>query len=77
MKILLQLPKDADLTLVLTNKEHWLAVADGIREGKCNIKSLSLDILQVLPGESTRCGPRLLAAEFLDFRCLSCTLVQL
>jgi hypothetical protein len=45
IKTLLQLPKDADLTLVLTNKEHWLAVADGIRQGQCNIKSLSLFML--------------------------------
>jgi hypothetical protein len=37
MKTVLQLPKDADLTLML-NAEHWLAVADGIRQGQCDIK---------------------------------------
>jgi hypothetical protein len=45
VKTLLQLPKNTDLTLFHTNKEHWLAVADGIRQGQCNIKSLLLSRL--------------------------------
>jgi hypothetical protein len=42
MRNLLQLPKDTRLSLLHTNKEHWLAVADGIRQGQCNIKTLHL-----------------------------------
>jgi hypothetical protein len=61
MKILLQLPKDADLTLLLTNKEHWLAVADGIRQGQCNFKSLSLDMLQSSSLRLVKPSKRLLA----------------
>jgi hypothetical protein len=45
MKSLLQLPKDTALALWETNKEQWLAVADGIRQGQCNIKSLLLSRL--------------------------------
>jgi hypothetical protein len=36
---LLQLPKDTHLRLAL-NIEQWLALADGIRQGHCNIKHL-------------------------------------
>jgi predicted metal-dependent HD superfamily phosphohydrolase len=45
MKALLQLPKDTDLALFDTTKEQWLAVADGIRQGQCNIKTLHLSRL--------------------------------
>jgi hypothetical protein len=41
MKTLLQLPKDTRLVLAL-GTEHWMAVADGIRQGHCNIKDLYL-----------------------------------
>jgi hypothetical protein len=42
MKYLLQLPKDTVLSLLHTNQEQWLAVADGIRQGQCNVKHLTL-----------------------------------
>jgi hypothetical protein len=44
-RTLLQLPEDAVLALSV-DMEHWLAVADGIGQGHCNIKSLSLLLLQ-------------------------------
>jgi hypothetical protein len=46
MKTLLQLPKNTILFLVL-NTGHCLAVADGIRQGRCNIKCLNLEMLQI------------------------------
>ncbi len=49
VKTLLQLPKNTDLTLFHTNKEHWLAVADGIRQGQCNIKTLHLSLRNTGP----------------------------
>jgi hypothetical protein len=43
---LLQLTNTSlDLTLALT-PDHWLAVADGIRQGRCNLLSLTLIMLQ-------------------------------
>jgi hypothetical protein len=39
MRVLLQLTKDTHLTL---ETDHWLAVADEIRQGRCNIKHLPL-----------------------------------
>jgi hypothetical protein len=45
LKTLLQLPKDTRLILILKT-EHWLAVADGIRQGRCNIKDLYLCLLR-------------------------------
>jgi hypothetical protein len=65
MKTLLQLPKDADLTLML-NKEHWLAVADGIRQGQCNIKSLSLVMLDNSSFEGTKAVKAIASAIRLD-----------
>jgi hypothetical protein len=44
VKTLLQLPKDTHL-LLTTYQDHWLAVADGIRQGQCNIKTLYLSLL--------------------------------
>jgi hypothetical protein len=43
-KTLLQVGSATDLRLVL-NTEHWLAVADGIRQGRCNVKMLTLAML--------------------------------
>jgi hypothetical protein len=54
------------LTLVLTNKEHWLAVADGIREGQCNIKQLSLDMPQGSSSEATEAVKAIASAIRLD-----------
>jgi hypothetical protein len=65
IKTLLQLPKDADLTLML-NAEQWLAVADGIRQGQCNIKSLSLDMLQSSFFEATKAVKAIASAIRLD-----------
>jgi hypothetical protein len=45
MKNLLQLQSAAILTLGLTT-EHWLAVADRIRQGRCNVQNLNLVLLQ-------------------------------
>jgi hypothetical protein len=45
MQELLQLGPTTDLRLVV-NTEHWLAVADVIRQGHCTIKNLELALLQ-------------------------------
>jgi hypothetical protein len=66
MKALLQLPKDTDLTLYQSNKEHWLAVADGIRQGQCNVKHLSLLTLQSSSSETTQAVKAIASAIRLD-----------
>jgi hypothetical protein len=66
MKALLQLPKDTDLTLYQSNKEHWLAVADEIRRGRCNIKHLSLIRHQSSSSESTEAVKAIASALRLD-----------
>jgi hypothetical protein len=74
MKTLLQLPKDTDLTLALTNKEHWLAVADGIRQGQCNIKSLQLAMVQSPSSEATEAIKAIARATRLDRNLVHLTL---
>jgi hypothetical protein len=66
MKTLLQLPKDTRLTLVL-NTEHWLAVADGIGQGHCNIKNLYLALqLQSSNSKDTEAVKAIASAIRLD-----------
>jgi hypothetical protein len=55
----------ANLFLVL-NTELWLAVADGIREGQCTIKLLSLALLQSSSSEDTEAIKALASAIQLD-----------
>jgi hypothetical protein len=50
---LLQLPKDTVLTLVLLSSEHWLAVAEYIRQGHCYIKQLSLVMIIISSSKDT------------------------
>jgi hypothetical protein len=52
MKNLLQLRPAAELSLVL-EMDQWLAVADGIRQGHCNIKHLCLEMFQISRSETT------------------------
>jgi hypothetical protein len=66
MKTLLQLPKDTELSLVISNKEDWLAVADGIREVQCNIKQLSLVMFQNSSSEGTEAVKAFAGAIRLD-----------
>jgi hypothetical protein len=42
IKTLLHMPKDTTYLDLSVETEHWLAVADGIRQGRCNIKHLNL-----------------------------------
>jgi hypothetical protein len=65
MKSLLQLPKDIDLSLLQTNKDHWLAVADGIRQGQCNIKTLHLSLRNTRP-QATEAVKAIASAIRLD-----------
>jgi hypothetical protein len=74
MKTVLQLPKDADLALIISNKEHWLTVADGIREGRCNVKHLYL--LQTSSSEDTEVVKALASAIRLDCNLEHLTLVM-
>jgi hypothetical protein len=67
VKSLLQLPKDTDLTLYQSNKEHLLAVADGIRQGQCNVKHLTLLLRhQSSSSESTEAVKAIASAIRLD-----------
>jgi hypothetical protein len=43
-----------------------LAVADGIREGRCNVKNLSLDMLENLSFEGTEAVKAFASAIRLD-----------
>jgi hypothetical protein len=65
IKGLLQLPEDTDLTLGLT-LPCWLEVADGIREGQCNMKHLSLALLQSSNSETTEAVEAIASAIQLD-----------
>ena len=49
---LLQLPTGAELCLILT-PDHWLAVADEIRLGRCHIKDLNLKVFSSSSSEAT------------------------
>jgi hypothetical protein len=49
---LLHLPTDTDLSLGLT-PDHWPAMADEIRLGRCLIKNLSLDMIPSSSSEDT------------------------
>jgi hypothetical protein len=67
MKTLLQLPRKTILVVLgLNTTEHWLAVADGIREGQCNIKHLSLVTLQSSSFEATKAVKAIASAIRLD-----------
>jgi hypothetical protein len=50
MKTLLQLPKDTELVL---ETDHWLAVADEIRQGRCNIRRLYLEMYRTSSSSKT------------------------
>jgi hypothetical protein len=63
MKNLLKMGPTTDLFLEV-NTEHWLAVADGIRQGRCNIKNLYL--LQSASFEDTEAIKALAGAIRLD-----------
>jgi hypothetical protein len=66
MKTLLQLPNNTYLILI-ANTEHWSAVADGIREGQCNIKNLYLySLLRSSSSEDTEAVKSLASAIRLD-----------
>jgi hypothetical protein len=65
MKHLLQLPADTSLVLVL-EQENWLAVADEIRRGRCNVRSLDLHIPSVTISEATEAVKAVASAIQLD-----------
>jgi hypothetical protein len=65
MKNLLQLRPASDLRLGV-NTEHWLAVADEIRQGRCNVKHLSLDTFQSSSSEDTEAVKAIASAIRLD-----------
>jgi hypothetical protein len=62
---LLQLLSAANLHLVL-EKENWSAVADEIRRGRCNVKSLELVLLSVGTSEATEAVKAVASAIRLD-----------
>jgi hypothetical protein len=64
-KNLLQLHSATDLRLVLETK-HWLAVADEIRQGRCNVQRLTLAMFQGAISEATEAVQALASAIQLD-----------
>jgi hypothetical protein len=50
VKNLLQCRRTIDLRLVVLKTEHWLAVADEIRHGRCNVRKLTLAMPRVPQG---------------------------
>jgi hypothetical protein len=65
MKNLLQLQSATDLRLVLTT-EKWLAVADEIRRGRCNVRRLTLVMLQGARSDATEAVKAVAGAMRLD-----------
>jgi hypothetical protein len=66
MNSLLQLHSFALLRLVLKTTEHWLAVADEIRLGRCYLKNLTLCMVQTSRSETTEAVKALANAIRLD-----------
>jgi hypothetical protein len=64
-KNLLQLHSATELHLVLET-EHWLAVADEIRQGRCNVQRLTLAMVHCARFESTKAVQALASAIQLD-----------
>jgi hypothetical protein len=65
MKNLLQLRPATELSLVL-EMDMWLAVADEIRRGRCNVQTLILSMPQVTRSEVTQAVQALASAIELD-----------
>jgi hypothetical protein len=65
MKHLLQLRSDTRLNLSL-NTEHWLAVADEIRQGRCHVQSLILWMLEEARFEDTKAVKAVASAIQMD-----------
>jgi hypothetical protein len=65
MKSLLHLHKATELHLVLET-EHWLAMADEIRQGRCNVQTLTLTMLQDIRSEATEAIQAVASAIRLD-----------
>jgi hypothetical protein len=65
MKNLLQLQSATDLHLVL-ERDHWLAVADEIRQGRYNVQNLTLIMLQATRSEANEAVQAVASAIRLD-----------
>jgi hypothetical protein len=65
MENLLQLRPATKLHLYLET-EHWLAVANGIREGRCNIKQLYLELPLISNSKATEAVKALASAIQMD-----------
>jgi hypothetical protein len=75
-KKLLQLGPATDLHLVV-NTELWLAVADGIRQGRCNVKKLYLGKLYSSESKNTEGVKAIASAIRLDRKLEHLTLVTM
>jgi hypothetical protein len=62
---LLHLHKAADLRLIL-KPEQWLAVADEIRQGRCNVQRLTLSMVLAAKSEATKVVKAVASAIRLD-----------
>jgi hypothetical protein len=65
MRYLLQLKPTTELRF-LVELDQWLAVADEIRRGRCNVERLTLTILQVTRSEATEAVKAVASAIQID-----------
>jgi hypothetical protein len=65
VRSLLQLPMIKVLLLILES-EHWFAVADEVRQGRCRVKNLALGMVQSSSSEATEAVKALASAIRLD-----------
>jgi hypothetical protein len=76
VKRLLQLGPATDLHLVV-NTDLWLAVAEGIRQGRCNIRHLCLDRIQRRSSKNTEAVKAIASAIRLDRNLEHLTLIAM
>jgi hypothetical protein len=65
VRSLLQLPMIKVLLLILET-DHWFAVADEVRQGRCHVKNLALGMVQSSSSEATEAVKALASAIKLD-----------
>jgi hypothetical protein len=66
IKKLLQLSPAAELRLALLKKEDWFAVANEIRQGRCNVRKLTLAMRKVTRSDATEAVKAVASAIRLD-----------
>jgi hypothetical protein len=66
MENLLQLQSSTELSLALETDQQWLAVADEVRRGRCNIQTLQFAMFPATASEATEAAKAIASAIRLD-----------